>query len=203
MKKFAWFASAASGLFLLITLLYLSIISFAFHAQNYPQTPPFDAMSAELVGYLSGRLPTLSSLFTQQEALHMIDVLRLFQGGMLLAIVCGVASIFMIWFSHATLGGQKTAYGLRAGMALFAAIVGLMGLWALINFEGWFVSMHQLAFTNDLWLFDPAESMLIQMLPLSFFIRAVRLIGVRFAALSCLLYLFTVVLKIAGRKNAQ
>ena len=44
--------------------------------------------------------------------------------------------------------------------------------------------MHRMAFSNDLWLFDPSST-LIQMMPETFFIAAVRQIGGRLALCVC------------------
>ncbi|MCL1795580.1 MAG: DUF1461 domain-containing protein, partial [Clostridia bacterium] len=57
---------------------------------------------------------------------------------------------------------------------------GCLGIWALVDFSGWFTAMHRFAFANELWLLDPASSLLIRMTPLSFFINAVRIVALRF-----------------------
>lgn len=201
MRKFARLSATVCGLFLVIALLYLSITSFALNAGNYPSTPPYDAMATELTQYLAGKQAELTSLFTEQEVLHMIDVLHLFQIGKALATMCSIVAILSFAFSAKVLGKKKTAIGIRIGMGTFGLLVFSMAVWALINFEGWFVAMHNIAFSNDLWLFNPEESMLIQMLPLSFFIRCVRIISLRFMTLSALLYGCTALLRMKRKKN--
>lgn len=203
MKKIACFAATVCGLFWVIGLLYLSITSFALYAGNYPSTPPYDAMAKELVAYLSGRQIALTSLFTAQEVLHMVDVLHLFQVGKVLATVLSAIGVVLFVFSYVAFGGKKTAMGIRVGMAAFVLFVLCMAVWAMISFEGWFVTMHHIAFSNDLWLFNSEESMLIQMLPLSFFIRGVRIIAFRFAVFCSILYGCTILLRITRKKNVQ
>ncbi len=53
------------------------------------------------------------------------------------------------------------------------AIVLLIGLAILyqVDFQGAFFKLHELLFTNDLWLLDPRTDRLIQMMPLDFFKR--------------------------------
>ena len=53
----------------------------------------------------------------------------------------------------------------------------------MADFDGWFTAMHRLAFSNDLWLL-PADSTLITLMPLSFFMQAVAAVAARF--LSCM-----------------
>ncbi len=57
-----------------------------------------------------------------------------------------------------------------------------MAIWAAADFSTFWVSFHELFFTNDLWLLDPAKSVLINMVPAQFFydlvMRIVGLVGV-------------------------
>ncbi len=180
--------AALAGFMLLVALLYAAVTSVALRVDTYPQTPPFDAMARELVSYLSGDAPALSELFTEREALHMVDVLDLFQGARTIATVCFIVSLILLFIAGFAGDRVRLANGLFIGMALFAGVAAFIGVWAMIDFDGWFTAMHELVFTNDLWLLDPAESMLIQMLPLEFFMSAVRTVALRFAAgAACLL----------------
>lgn len=203
MKRFWLIPAAMAGFGLLVALLYLSVATFAFNTASYPQTPPFEEMAVELTAYLSGQGEALSStLFTERERLHMVDVLALFQGAKQLALVLGVGAVFF-FFAALCFGGRRRAgRGLFIGMGLFAGFFAFLGVWALIDFNGWFTTMHELVFTNDLWLLDPAESMLIQMLPLEFFISAVKSIIIRFGIGAACLAVVAAALQIPeGRKR--
>ena len=198
------------GLLLMIVLLYQSIASFAMNPDNYPvkNDQAFASMAEELTQYLSGRRPSLSSRFTEQEAAHMVDVLHLFQLGKRVSISAAVLlliAVFFVW--RGKVPGFWFIKQLQMGMGLFFVFTFLLAAWAAIDFNGWFIIMHKIAFSNDLWLLDPRESMLIQMLPVDFFMRAVRSILVRFLAYAAIVTMLTVLIrkmpKRGGRSNAS
>lgn len=181
-KKLSVALGAAAGLALAIVLLYLAVISFAFAKDNYPQEGQYADMADAMIVYLQGDTDDLpDTLFTERERLHMVDVQGLFAGARALATWLawgGLALCAAAWLA----GGRRAlGKGLLIGLAVFLAFIACMGLWALIDFTGWFTAMHELVFTNDLWLLDPAESALINMLPETFFSSAVATIALRFA----------------------
>ena len=45
----------------------------------------------------------------------------------------------------------------------------ILGVVIVLNFQGFFVLFHEIFFRNDLWLLDPRESILINMVPEPFF----------------------------------
>ena len=49
------------------------------------------------------------------------------------------------------------------------AAAGLI-LWAVIDFDGLFVTFHRLAFRNDYWLLNPRTDLLIRLMPQEMFI---------------------------------
>ena len=189
------------GLFLMIALLYRFIASFALNPNQYPveqneKNQAFAMMTEELTQYLSGRRLSLSSLFTEREAAHMIDVLHLFQLGRQVSLFA------IVLFFITALAARKSKIPiskfikcLQMGMGFFFLFAFLMAIWAAIDFEGWFIMMHKVAFSNDLWLLDPRESMLIQMLPVEFFIRAVQSILIRFLIYTLLTATVTILLR--------
>lgn len=185
MKKIALFFSTLAGFGAMLAFLYIAIASLAFDAGNYPDAPPFDAMSRELIAYLAGKQPALSQeLFISQEIIHMEDVLRLFRAGKTIAVCAGCMAVVVIGALLVMHKQKELVRGVYIGMLAFAGVCLVLGLWALLHFESWFIAMHRLLFTNELWLFDPKESMLIQMLPITFFEKAVLTIAGRFALLS-------------------
>ena len=63
--------------------------------------------------------------------------------------------------------------GVIAGLLIVAALAG--GAYALLHVSGFeriFTGMHELLFTNDLWLMDPQTDILIRMMPQRLFERA-------------------------------
>ncbi len=172
-----------AGFLVMIVLLYAAVLLFALLPANYPQQPPYDAMAQELTAYLSGRSNELSDLFTERERLHMVDVQGLFRGGFTIALTCFAGALAaLVFYRRYQAAGALPGYLLGCGL-FFAALLA-MGLWALIDFSGWFTTMHTLVFTNDLWLLDPADSMLIRMLPQNFFSDAVVKIASAFVCLA-------------------
>lgn len=175
-------AGVLSGVLLLIALLYPPVAAFTFSAENYRSDPPYDAMAQALIDYLSGKDPALpQELFTERERLHMEDVLRLYQGGRALAAGCAIAGLACLGLSGILSGRRRMGTGLLLGIAVFFGVLLLVAAWAAIDFEHWFRTMHELVFTNDLWLLDPEESMLIRMMPLDFFSNAVGRIALYYA----------------------
>lgn len=183
MKKMGATAlSTLAGGMLLVLLLYLAVASVAFDEGQYIRSPaPYDAMAEQLVGYLRGQTAGLSDLYTGREKAHMADVLALFQGGRTLALLCGVFAAMFLGLAGILGGRSALRPGLLAGYGIVLGLLAGLGVWAAVDFSGFFYAMHEIVFTNDLWLLDPADSMLIRMMPLSFFIRVIRTILVRFS----------------------
>ena len=64
----------------------------------------------------------------------------------------------------------------RTLIAILAAVT-LVILLACIDFNSLFVLFHKLAFTNDLWLLNPATDLLIRICPISMFMSMGARIG--------------------------
>ena len=65
---------------------------------------------------------------------------------------------------HFIRGGQR-------GLLFFGAAAAVLIVWALVNFDGFFVAFHRLAFSNELWLLNPRTDLLIRLMPETFFIH--------------------------------
>ncbi|NLP36294.1 MAG: TIGR01906 family membrane protein [Firmicutes bacterium] len=107
-------------------------------------------------------------IFTEREILHMQDVQNLFRSGFYvrnIALLLLLCCLLYLWcrrrkfFYEALMGSAVTFFGL--GLILGVVIV--------LNFQGFFVLFHEIFFRNDLWLLDPRESILINMVPEPFF----------------------------------
>ncbi len=182
--RLSFLLAAIAGFLVPIALLYFSIASFAFNEGNYPLSSPlFREMAAELAGYLSGKLSGLSNAFTQREQDHMVDVLALFQAGKGMAVWCVGLSVPLGGLAFFFGGRKRLGQGLLLGTAFLATCVLGLGIYAMVDFNGWFTAMHKIVFTNDLWLLDPRDSQLIQMLPIDFFIHAAKRISMNFSLL--------------------
>lgn len=158
---------------------------------------PDDVMKVTvyMMDYLIGREDELSivtdvdgreqDFFNEQDRLHMADVRNLFLGGLKLRnLLLVIAALFIIGL---TITGraevrQVLSKAYSRALAVFLAAVVVLGIVFAIDFTAAFRVFHEIFFTNDLWLFDPAEDYMIRMLPEGFFSDMVIRIGLIFLA---------------------
>lgn len=138
-------------------------------------------VTRHLLGYLKDKQDNLEvratiggterQVFNSKELLHMQDVKQLFHIGFVirnLALIAFLLTGIALWllerrWTKAFPGGYLAAFGIM--LALLIAF----GIAAVMDFNGLFIKFHELVFTNDLWLLDPATDVLIQMFPEVFF----------------------------------
>ena len=136
----------------------------------------------ELMDYLHGDREDLEEIvtnvngeardfFTEREKTHMADCKVLFDGGF--AIRKGAAVVFV---ALTLLLVFKKKFSLRRFLkyaALFSVIIaaaaGILAVAASIDFNACFIVFHKLFFNNDLWILDPAEDLIINILVEPFF----------------------------------
>ena len=136
----------------------------------------------ELMDYLHGDRENLENIvtevngetrdfFTEREKTHMADCKVLFDGGF--AIRKGAAVVFA---ELTLLLVFKKKFSLRRFLkyaALFSVIIaagaGILAVAASIDFNACFIVFHKLFFNNDLWILDPAEDLIINILVEPFF----------------------------------
>ena len=150
-----------------------------------------------MMDYLIGREEVLSvktevagrrqDFFNEQDRLHMADVRKLFLGGLKIRnfLVVFVAVLFLLSLSWKNRKeGQKErdignqcfrAYSISLGV--FLLTITLLAVAVSVDFTACFTLFHELFFSNDLWLFDPASDYMIRMLPEGFFADMVFRIG--------------------------
>ena len=171
-------------------------------------------VNGDLAAYLAGRTDSLDrrvtlrgeavdSPFNDREKRHMEDVRRLFRVGLTARAALLAAGAALI--GAGLLPGRRRARRLGVLLALCfitaAGIVMALLLWRA-DFSRLFIRFHQLVFTNDLWLLDPATDAMIRMLPEPFFARLAAQ-GGRAAAIgaAAAFLLGAAVLNIPGRKK--
>ncbi len=127
-------------------------------------------------GLLAGAFPNGivdEPLFSAKELAHLDDCAHLVRG----LKIFGLASL-VTGASICTAGFFVVrpvllpAAAAAAGVYLLA--LAAAGLWAWIDFDGFFITFHKLSFSNRLWLLDPERDLLIQMMPLPFFISYIK-----------------------------
>lgn len=111
-------------------------------------------------------------MFNTREKVHMIDVKNLYQGIMTIRLLCSCYSLLIMgvylirkdYFNpFQTL--RNVVYGVMMPLMALAWI----SLYAYLDFSSFWIHFHQLLFTNDLWLLNPATDRMIQMFPEPFF----------------------------------
>ena len=157
-------------------------------------------VTREMMAYLRGDREELSVItmvdgeeqdfFNEQDRLHMADVQGLFIGGLHLrtyGIVLGVLCLVILLL---TKGDWKYILprAFQAAVGIVGVLVVLLAVAAMRDFTALFTKFHEIFFSNDLWLFDPAEDYMIRMLPEGlFFDFVVRIGGLFVGALAVLL----------------
>lgn len=146
----------------------------------------------EMLSVINGRM---EEVFGEREKEHMKDVKLLFDNGIIIrnvSVIITLASLIYLFFKNkrdvifsAILKSSIVSLGL---ISILLALV-------KIDFFKYFTYFHEIFFTNDLWLLDPKTDVLIQMLPLEFFISISTSVVLWFSAImlfSTLLSLYKV-----------
>ena len=129
-------------------------------------------------------------VFNQREKDHMVDVKALYLNAMTasywLLAVGGV--VFIVFLSLRTY--RRTALrGYLDANWVFLVIFGALALYAAVDFNSFWVNFHHVFFTNDLWLLDPRQDILIMMVPGQFFFDLVMRIVILAVGVIALLLL--------------
>lgn len=156
--------------------------------------PVLEQATDTLLDYLQDNAPSLdlqmengTEYYSQREKDHMKDVKALYQNAITFMIagfcVGGVLiAAGFVWKKKRALKPvlQGWFWG-TAGVLVFFAVI---GIWAAVDFNNFWVSFHHVFFTNDLWMLDPAESRMIRMFEEAFFADMVGRILVWFLAIA-------------------
>ena len=131
------------------------------------------------------------TLFNEREVAHMVDVKALFRlaytfllGSFLYVLLFLGLSLFL-WKDK-----RLTANGLFWGGGLSIALIAVIGVMAVTDFNWFFTRFHLLSFSNDLWLLDPTTDYLIMLFPEGFWFDA-AMVCVIFTVLLSLVSGFT------------
>jgi integral membrane protein (TIGR01906 family) len=123
--------------------------------------------------------------FNQREKDHMVDVKNLILGGFMIrnAAAAVIAASLIIL---SLLRVRFVKYFMQAVKFVFAGfIIAASALTAIIvsDFDRAFTVFHQLFFNNDLWILNPDNDLLVNIVPLGFFTDISALVGVIFGGL--------------------
>ena len=120
------------------------------------------------------------SLYNAREIHHMRDVKALVRGAYAVQII---AALYMAAFAAVGFGLRRRAFlpllgrCVSGGGVLTLALVGAVGVGALVGFDRLFLLFHLISFSNDFWQLDPRRDYLIAMFPQGFFFDATMLIA--------------------------
>lgn len=233
MKKLHHVLAVAAMLLLVLALLLTSFQlaiygdpDYRFYEREYAKYNVTESLDMEMedvmdvtekmMDYLIGKRPELSVItdvdgqtqdfFNEQDRLHMADVKNLFLGGLTLRWVLLAAAAVLIALLVLLKGDWRRiiprAYFIALG--IFLAVTVLLGALFASDFTKYFTIFHEIFFTNDLWLFDPATDYMIRMLPEGFFYDMVMRIGGCFlGSLAVLLVIFFVWRHFLGKGHRQ
>lgn len=117
-------------------------------------------------------------IFTERETLHMVDVKNLYQNVLTarnVATIIGVLALIALIVCSRKDGNdlnmlkkQLAGSFIQISICLLIA-VGMLAGYALMDFTSFWIGFHELFFTNDLWQLNPANSIMINMFPETFF----------------------------------
>ena len=134
-----------------------------------------------------------STFFNEREKLHMKDVKDIVQSALNIRRVCMVLIAVSL--------GAVIIFRLNKFVFIkfFALSFGLIGILfyilagvSVLNFNKAFIIFHEVLFNNDLWLLDPRESLMINMLPESFFVDTFVRVCLTFSVLWAVIFFVSI-----------
>lgn len=162
----------------------------------------------EMMAYLRGNRDNLEvdtivdgeerEFFNDREKAHMVDVQKLFLGGLNVrrgSVMILITALIVLLFVK---GEWKKILpqSVLIGAGIFIGLVTILGALVATDFNQYFMIFHEIFFNNDLWLLDPKTDLMIRMLPEGFFFDIVIRIGLCFiVSLITLLGISIIILK--------
>ncbi len=150
----------------------------------------------------------MTPFFSERELAHMMDVrilfmtaIRLFALGIVFAIAVGILSRVIICHDEPKVFRFSQGLGMTIGSVLSLLGSAIFTYFASRGgFSELFVDFHLALFDNDLWLLNPAEDMLINIVPEGFFYDTAVRIGI-FFVIYMLIYIVICALILASSRK--
>lgn len=106
--------------------------------------------------------------YNEREVLHMEDVKDLFSIVKTIKnITFFVSLVSLLLYKQFDYKILFTAF--KQVLFLILCFVAAVGIYAFVDFTSFWISFHEVLFTNDLWLLDPRTCLLIRIMPESLF----------------------------------
>lgn len=120
--------------------------------------------------------------FNERETAHMVDVQGLFLAALTIRRICLAVAAVCVLALFLLKSGIKNLLpkSICIGTGLFFAVVCLLAGIISTDFSKYFIIFHQIFFTNDLWILDPATDLLINIVPEPFFVDTAARIGITY-----------------------
>ena len=118
-------------------------------------------------------------MYNQREIDHMVDVRDLFTALVVVQVICYLIFFLSLVVSYIINRKQlkKVLFeSSKLAVYVFGGAVGLITLFALVDFNWFWNVFHEVLFDNDLWLLNPLTDRMIVMVPLAFFQRLVAFV---------------------------
>lgn len=133
----------------------------------------------------------LREVYNERETLHMKDVKNLYQNariGMWCCYFLSAGFYIFAWKKGKEYFWTHLKTFFASGIGLFLSLIVAIGIYAVVDFEAFWIQFHEVLFSNDLYLLDPNTSLLIRMVPQSFFSDLVFLIIISYFGIIFVLY---------------
>ena len=126
----------------------------------------------------------LREVYDSRETLHMVDVKNLYQNAMKARTIFAIGAIAIalgLYFTKKKGFWGLMRQGYRNALLLMVLFVSFIAIWCIVDFNAFWMNFHYVFFDNDLFLLNPNVSIMINMLPESFFFDIVAAIIIVFA----------------------
>ena len=137
-----------------------------------------DAFAAQMAAFMAGQTDAQPEVLNDKEQQHMLDVRSITKSAADMSKTCmslAVALAVVAAWTGAKLEkrAKPCLIGVLAAATVVAALVCIVSSkLAGGGFEDLFIQMHELMFTNDLWLMNPNTDIIIRMMPQTLFEQA-------------------------------
>lgn len=157
--------------------------SFDVTIQNLYEAGPEYSLDEDAISHLNDVNDVLSRLFIPMLAIAV------------LAAFCLMASLRYYGYSIAA---KSLLY---AGIATIA-VLAILGIWALLSFDSLFAALHSIFFAAGTWTF-PADSLLIEMYPIDFWIGMAAVWFISSCVIAVLSIIFGLLIKKAHERSIE
>jgi len=143
-------------------------------------------------------------LFNDREVAHMQDVQTLIQFFLRMQIVAGAVVFVRLLFAVVIDRGVVTlGRDMLLSTGLMVALVVLVAVLSLLDFDALWTRFHQIAFRNDLWQLDPTRDYLIMLFPEPFWFAGTLRMAISVAVQTAVVAMIGVGLLISPRLLAS